>query len=245
MSVTHNKTVEDGVKSLLKANGESVGVKWEYREKKPDDMTDSLIIDGKAYPIFYWRYDPQVQAIARNAKFNIGGSVSAKTTGLIKREYGIEAYLYKELDAAEWILDSDIKKITATLNKNAAAVILKMENGKVATLELGAALPEGAEEQTRHTAWGREGMESTRVVSTKVRPQSVYVFTDSKTPYTYNDTTLELYGLTLEQSTIAVSIYKMLTEVTDYAALTERDGQLRKYIEIVRKSDITGESVEL
>lgn len=245
MSVTHNKTVEDGVKSLLKANGESVGITWEYREKTSNDMTDSLIIDGKAYPIFYWRYDPQVQAIARNAKFNIGGSISAKITGLIKRDYGIDAYLYKELDAAEWILDSKIKKITATLNKNAAAVILKAENGKVALLELGAALPEGTEEQTRHTAWGKEGMESTRVVSTKIRPQSVYLFTDNKTPYTYNDATLELYGLTLAQSTVAVSIYKMLTEVTDYGALTERDGQLRKYIEIVKKSDITGESIEL
>ena len=138
-----NKSVKDGVISLLTKNKKVITAKWEYLAKAAGEMTETVIIDGEKYPLFYWRDDPQIQAIARNAKNNIGGSVSAKISGMVSREYGIDAFLYKELDAAEWILDSEIKKITAYVKDNAANVILVMQNEKVAMLELGATLPDG------------------------------------------------------------------------------------------------------
>lgn len=208
-------------------------------------MTDRVAIDGKTYPLFTWRSDPQKEAVARNAKNNIGGSVSVKISGMIARSYGIDAFLYKEIDAAEWILDSEIKKLTAYVNKNAINVTCLMKNGKVALLELGATLPDGAEEQTRHTAWGKQGLESTRVVSTKVRPQSVYLFTDRVEPYAFNDTTKELYGLTLEDATAAVAVYKAITGKTDLKFNAERDKKIRFYMEKVYESDKTRESIEL
>ena len=240
-----NNSVNDGVYSLLKKNDIAVTMKWQYVKKTADDFTDRVIIDGTAYPLFYWRNDPQIEAVARNAQKNIGGSVSAKISGMIAKDYGLNAFLYKEIDAAEWILNSEIKKITAYVNRNAANVILLMKNEKVAILELGAVLPVGTEEQTRHTAWGKEGMESTRVVSTKVRPQSVYLFTDKTEPYAFNDATLELYGLSLAEATAAVSVFKAITGKTDLKFIEERDKKLRYYIEKVYESDKVSKSVEV
>ena len=240
----NDKNVKNGVISLLKKNKAEISVLWEYRKRSATDMTDYVVIDGNAYPLFYWRSDPQIEAVARNAKNNIGGSVSVKINGMIDKNYGIDAFLYKEIDTAEWILDSEIKKLTAYINKNAINATCLMKNGKVALLELGATLPDGAEEQTRHTAWGKQGLESTRVVSTKVRPQSVYLFTDRIEPYTFNDTTKELYGLTLEEATAAVAVYKAITGKTDLKFNAERDKKIRFYMEKVYESDKTRESIE-
>ena len=238
-----NFTIADGVNSLFQVNGISNMPKWEYLPKTENDYTERVIIDGEIYPIFYWRQDPQIQAIMRNGKYNIGGSCSTKISGMIDRTYGLKSFLYKELDNAEWILDSKIKKLTAFVNKNAANVLLKMENEKVAVLELGATLPEGTEEQTRHTVWGKMGMESTRVVSTKTRPQSVYLYTDRVEPYVFNDATVELYGLSLYDATIAVSIFKMLTGKVDLAWLKSREQQLIAYINKVYVSSDNAQSI--
>ena len=240
-----NYTIEDGVNSLFQVNGITDSPKWEFLPRTENDYTDKVAINGEVYPIFYWRHDPQIQAIMRNGKFNIGGSCSAKISGMIDKTYGLNAFLYKEIDNAEWILDSKIKKLTAFVNQNAANLLLKMENEKVAVLELAANLPEGTEEQTRHTVWGKMGLESTRVVSTKVKPQSVYLYTDRAEPYTFNDATLELYGLSSFDATLAVSIFKMLTGKVDLEWLKLRDQQLRAYIDSVYESSNDGKSIML
>ena len=238
-----NFTIEDGVNSLFQVNGINDSPKWKFLPKTENDYTDQVLIDGQVYPIFYWRNDPQIQAIMRNGKYNIGGSCSTKISGMIDRTYGLNAFLYKEIDNAEWILDSKIKKLTAFVNQNAATVLLKMENDKIAVLELGSNLPQGAEEQTRHTVWGKMGMESTRVVSTKVRPQSVYLYTDRAEPYTFNDATIELYGLSLYDATIAVSIFKMLTGKVDLEWIKQRDQQLLSYINNIYESSNNEKSI--
>lgn len=239
------KSIDDGVKSLLSKNKITDVPSWEFIKKESSDMTDYLKVNQESYPLFYWRFDPQIEAIARNAKKNIGGSVSMKISGLVPVNYGIEAFLYKALDISEWVLDSNIKKITAFINKNAINLTLLMENEKVALLELGSCLPNGCEEQVRITAWGREGLESTRVVSTKIRPQSVYLFTEDAEVEEYNDANLELYGLSLEDATKSVAIFKVLNDTTRLDFFKSRDEKLRFYMEKVYESSNTSSSIEL
>lgn len=236
-------SVEDGVKRLLEHFQDKVDECWEFIPKTENDYTPKLKIGTEVYPIFYWREDPQVQAVMRNGVFNIGGSCSAKISGQIEKTYGIGSFLYKEIDCAEWILDSKINKLTAFHNKNAVNVILKMDNQKVAVLELGATLPVDAEEQTRHTVWGKEGMESTRVVSASVRPQSVYVFMDKKEPCSYNDAIKELYGLSLRDANVVVAVYKMLTGKIDLKWLKKRENQLIAYINAIYESSYCEKSI--
>ena len=239
------RSVKDGVESLLSKNQLQAQSSWAFVNKTKCDMTDSLILADEKYPLLYWRSDPQIEAIARNAIKNIGGSISLKVSGMVTKEYGLDAFLYKALDVTEWVLDSEIKKITAYINKNAANVTVLMKNEKVALLELNACLPKGCEEQVRYTSWGKEGLESTRVVSTKLRPQSVYLFTDRTEPYEYNDATLELYGLSLDDATKAVAIFKAITEKTSLELFKERDAKLKSYIEKVYESNKTNQSIEL
>ena len=229
-------SVEEGVNRLIETFQEKVDENWEILPKTENDYTPKLKIGTKIYPIFYWREDPQVQAVVRNGKYNIGNSCSAKISGQAGKAYGIESFLYKELDCAEWILDSELKKLTAYYNKNAVNVVLRMKNDKVATLELGATLPFNAEEQVRHTVWGSLGMESSRVISTQERPQSVYLYTDRKEAYTFNDTYNVLYGLTLNDSNLAVAVYKMITGKIDLNWLKLRNNQLIDYLNAVKES---------
>ena len=237
------KSVKDGVNSLIIKNQASIKSSWDYVKAGSKDLTDSVTIGSLTYPLFYWRFDPQVEAIERNARKNIGGSISLKMSGVVGKDCSLEAFLYKALDIAEWALGSEIKKLTAYVNKNAANVILLMKNDKVASLELSSCLKKGTPEQTRITAWGREGMESTRVVSTKIRPESIYMFTNKTTPYTFNDATIDLYGLALDDATKAVAIYKLLIGDSDLSFYLERDKKLKYYIEKVFESDKTNESI--
>ena len=241
--VKKNLTVEDGVRSLLEVFGEKTDKSWQILPKGANDYVPKLKIGDKIYPIFYWREDPQIQAVMRNGKYNIGGSCSAKISGQVELDYGIDGLLFKELDNAEWILDAEIKKLTAFYNQNAVNVTLKMSNEKVAVLELGATLPSGSEEQIRRTVWGKQGMESTRVVSTKIVPQAVYLYTDRKEPYTFNDATKELYGLTLSESNLAVTVYKMLTGKVDLEWLKKRENRLIAYLNAIYESSCKEKSV--
>ena len=61
----------------------------------------------------------------------------------------------------------------------------------------------------------------------------------------FNDTTKELYGLTLEDATAAVAVYKAITGKTDLKFNAERDKKIRFYMEKVYESDKTRESIEL
>ena len=82
------KTVEDGVRNALEIFAIEAGSAWRYIPAKEGDYTDMLELDGVAYPLFWWRCDPQVGAMYAKAperkicsmKLN---RVGAKSQGLI------------------------------------------------------------------------------------------------------------------------------------------------------------------
>ena len=237
------KTIEEGVASCFAAGEYGEVPQWTFLPRKEGEMTAHIVKDTKIYPIFDWRCEPQPLAVANRARNGIGALCSLKTSGAIDKTFGLERQLYKELDTAEWMLGSQIKHLTAYVNQNATNVIVRMKNETVAILELGAALPEGSQEQTRHTVWGRQGMVSTRVVSQKLKYHSVYLFTDSPVPETFNDTTGYLYGLNEADATTTVCIGKMLLGRYNLDSWIEQDEKLRAYVKAVYRSSETGERI--
>ena len=236
-------TIEEGIKSIYTLNEFGEVPNYQILPLTQNDYTETLSFNGNEYPIFYWRAEPQTSAVANNARRNVGFPCSLKISGAISKDYGIDKFLYKELDTAEWILNSEIAHLTAYVNGACCNAILRMKNGKVAILELGATLPVGAEEQTRHTVWGTKGMSSSRVISQKVRGKSVYLFNDGPTPVTFNDEMSTLYGLSPEDCTKTVAVASMLLGKMDCESWKNKHQKLLDYIDAVYKSSKTGERV--
>lgn len=241
--MTKITTIHEGLKSIYAKNEFGEVPNYEIVARKEGEFTDHLLINGELFPIFYWRCEPQTASVANKAKREMGKCCSLKISGAISSDYGIDRFLYKELETAEWILDSEIKHLTAFVNGNTCNAILRMKNDKVAVLELGATLPVDAEGQTRHTAWGTKGMASTRIISQKVRGKSIYLFNDGPTPTTFNDEMTALYGLSPEDCTKTVTIASMLLNRCDYKAWKVKHDKLVSYVKAVYKSAKTGERV--
>lgn len=218
-------TVEDGVRMILN-NGEFlVKADWSYAEGA-GRFTDELVLNGVRYPLFYWREDPQIAAVAANARNGVGEPCSCKISGFASKTVSLDRLLYRQADIAEWILGSIVGKLTAVICENAVTAVFEMKNGKVASLELSNCLPAGAKEQIRHTCWGTQGMISTRVVSSKQKPQAVYLYKDRPEPYTFNDNLLSAYGLSEEDTAKAVAIVNVLLRRKDPAEWREKDVRL-------------------
>ena len=233
-------TIDEGIKAIYLKNEYGEVPAYEIKPLKEGEYTESLVIDGEEYPIFFWRGEPQTVAVANNNC----GACSMKISGAIANDFGLKRFLYKEIETATWALKSDVKRITAFVNGNTANVIIRMQNETVAILELGATLPVGTQEQTRHTVWGRKGMVSSRIISQKVRGQSVYLFNDGPIPTTFNDEMSVLYGLSPEDCTKTVTIASMLLEKFDYKGWKQKHELLVKYVDAVYESSKTGASVE-
>lgn len=237
-------SIEQGIAQYFKLDERGEPKKYKLIKKKDGEFTDFIELDGKVYPVFSWRSEPQTASVANSAKNRMGDSCSLKISGAVPKDFGLDRFLYRELDVAEWVLDSKIKHLTAFVNKNAANVIVRTENDKVAVLELAASLPVGAAEQVRHTAWGTVGMASDRVVSNKIRPQGVYYYNDvDPVPTTFNDDLYYMYGLNQDDTAEAVCILQMLIGAFSGEEFLKKDEQLKKYIKAVYLSAETGERV--
>ena len=236
-------TIEEGIRSIYKINEFGEVPEYAIIPRKDGDFTDHLSFNGKIYPIFDWRGVPNVASVANSARRSMGSCCSMKISGAISRDVGLDRFLYKEIDTAEWALDSTVQHLTAFVNGETCNAILRMKNGKVAILELGACLPSEADEQTRHTAWGTKGMASDRVVSQKIRPQAVYLYNDGKTPITYNDNMTAIYGLNQDDSAKAVMVASMLLGRVNANEWAEKHEKLVKYVQAIHLSSQTGERV--
>lgn len=236
-------TIEEGIRSIYKINEFGEVPAYSVIPCKDGEYTEHLTFNGKTYPIFAWRGVPPTASVAGSARSGMGSCCSMKISGAISRDYGLDKFLYKEIDTAEWALNSEVQHLTAFVNDKACNAILRMKNGKVAVLELGACLPADADEQTRHTAWGTKGMASSRVVSEKIRPQAVYLYNKSATPTTFNDNMSALYGLNQDDCAKAVIIASMLLGKVNADEWVNKHDRLVKCVKAIHKSSATGERI--
>ena len=60
-------TIEDGVRSALATYQVEPKVQWTLIPAGEGDYTDTLVLDGVKYPLFWWRCDPQVGSMFSKA----------------------------------------------------------------------------------------------------------------------------------------------------------------------------------
>lgn len=228
-------TVEDGVRSALEVYQIEPKVQWSYVPAEAGELVDSLILDGVKYPLFWWRCDPQVSTMQELAPERKICSMKLNRSGA--KSEGLEKLLYKELDIAEFIMDTRVRTMMNFRKGDSMNMLCTMENDRVALFELTAALHDDTPEQGRHTYWGEDGMASDRVVSQKVPSESVYLFTqDRAEAETYNDIFIYMYGLKKNDVLKATTIAEILMGKRDPSDWIERDTHYRHCIEVAARS---------
>lgn len=221
-------TIEEGVNNIL-AIFQCEPSAWELIPEKRGEYTDTLVLEGEKYPLFWWRTDPQVdmmQELAPDRKL-----CSMKLNRTCPKCWGLEKLLYKELDIAELMLRSRVKTVMNFRQGDSMNMLCTMENDRVALFELGATLHDDADEQGRHTYWGEEGMASDRVVSQKLPGRAVYLFTqDRPEPETFHDLFIYVYGLNRTDALKATCIAEILLGRRDISDWKEKDQHYRRCI---------------
>lgn len=125
----------------------------------------------------------------------------------------IEALLAREIDLAQWLIESPVKRVFAVCspgNKTVSA-ILKFENEMSASIECSVGLPAGALPMDRHEIIARRGVASDRVVDTQVPQASIYLFNEDG-ERRYTDVDAELFGFSEAEIWIVRAAFAVLSK---------------------------------
>lgn len=237
-------TIEDGVKAALAVYNFTPNKNWEYIPAGESDFTDSLLLDGEEYPLFWWRCDTQIRELCEKAPQRKLCSMKLNRSGAKKD--GLDQLTYKEMDIAELIFQSPIEKLMCFRNENSLNMMATMENERVAVFELAAVLSEKTSEQGRHIYWGEDGMASDRVVSQKIPSEAIYLFNEDEEKATvYNDIFLYMYGLNKTDATKAACIAEILMGWMDISDWKRKDHHYRCCIAAAKESSKTCRRIQI
>lgn len=153
-----------------------------------------LETEGVAVPLLPWRVERRYVELKKIIDGKTLEDVSTLRFAVMRGGARLEHLLYREFDLCAWMAGSSIRKTFAVVSGGKVAnVIVTFANGKSASVECSAALPEGATEIDRHEIIARRGVACDRVVDTQVPQASIYAFT-AEGVTTYTDTDAELFG---------------------------------------------------
>jgi len=151
-------------------------------------------------PLFPWRYERRFVELRRIVETKtLEDVVLCRFSHVADVKANLNRILYQEFDLLEWIIGSPIISVAASTNENRFSnVLVRLENGTIASVEAGTTLPTGTNTLDRHELIARRGVASDRVVDTHIPQQSVYLF-ERDGVRSWTDTDAELFGLDNEE----------------------------------------------
>ena len=237
------RSVEEGVVKLLKFRKRSVP--FFMLEKNNNGFLDTLIWDGNRIPLFDSHFDPQIRAVAQYGN-DSGVNCALNGYSFCGRDVSLESLIFREVDIAEFIMHSKVKKVTAFVNGTAANMILVMENGACANMDLGCSMAPGTGNQCQHRLITTHGMANDRGVTDMIPQHQVHVFgMESQNPRWYDDMDVYLYGLNEEDSRKAIAIHAIITGQECWEQWKNNETRCRNVVEAVFKSSEICASVYL
>ncbi len=241
--ITKVTGIEEGVKKLIGMRRLPIP-QFSLTPRQSGDYLDTLEWNEQRIPLFDMHYDPRIEYIARY------GSDAAQNSALnvysfAGNDISLSRLIYQELDIAEYILHSRMKTITAFVNRNAANMIVEMESGACANIDLGNTLKPGSTNQCEHRLITTHGMANDRAVGTMTVFHQVNLFgIEDDMAEVYDDDEYYLYGLDEVQTRKARAIHAILIGKDKlFGAWTENDARCRAAVEAVYESDRLGKTV--
>ncbi len=243
--ITKVTSIEEGVKKLIAMRKLPIP-QFTLESRHPEEYLDTLVWNGQRIPLFDMHYDPRIEYIARYGK-DAEQNSALNVYSFVGNDISLSQLIYQELDIAEYVLHSRMKKLTAFVNQNAANMIVEMESGACANIDLGNTLKPGSANQCEHRLITTHGMANDRAVGTMTVFHQVNLFGIEEEAVTvYDDDEYYLYGLDEVQTRKTRAIHAILTGKDELFGFWEdNDARYRAAVEAVYESDRLGKTVSL
>ena len=216
-----------------------------YAMEKNVELKDdnTILINGEEFPVFPHRFERrfiELQKLVCDGTL-FGVSVM-RTARIVENGSNIFNELYRELDICQYVLKRKIKTITAVQNDNVINVIAVTEDKIVCTIEISATLPSGEMPIDKHEIISQRGIACDIVVDAQLRQDSIYVFSNENKKYT--DVDFEIFGLSVKDTALVRAAFSA-AQAEDFSAAAENAENLRKLVELAKKSTVTKERMTL
>lgn len=197
---------------------------------------------GKRVPLLPWRKERRFFELKNLVDNKTLEDVSTLRFSWIASGKSLAKLLYRELDLCEYIGESPIVSLFATLGGDKAAnVIVKLADSKSCSVECSAGLPEGAEEIDKHEIIARRGIGCDRVVDSQIPMSSIYEFTkDGEKRFTDVDT--ELYGFSTEEIWLIRAAFEVLSKPELADAWIKADSSIRRKVNAALETEKNGKA---
>ena len=247
-----NKTdLENALAGLLQKYAVDVPGRWRLGDTWPPAVADEdatvllpgwLLLAGPCpptvVPLLPWRVERRFVELkrivdgrtidpvlmARLACLSDGGSLP------------LPALLYREFDLLQWLTGRSIERLYATVAAGEANVIARLDDGAIASIEVGTPLPAGSPPEDRHELIARRGVASDRAVDTQVRQESVYVRSQGGCTG-FTDVDAELFGLAPSEVAIVRAAFGALGQPESHDRLRRRHAHLAALVDAASESD--------
>lgn len=196
---TNTLTPQEQLCALAAKYGVSVPEPWRLGFQTVENGISGWCIrsGNETIPLFPWRCERRFVELKRIVETKTLEDVvlcrfAHVTDG---KTLDLGQILYREFDLLEGIVGEKIVSVSgSTYGECFSNVLVRLENGTIASVEAGTTLPDGSPTLDRHELIARRGVASDRVVDTHVPQQSVYLFAKDGVR-SWTDTDAELFGL--------------------------------------------------
>ena len=192
--------------------------------------------DGSVCKLLPWRIERRFVELKKLVDGKTLEDVSTLRLMNLKSAPSLAPLLYRELDLAAYLGESEVMSLFAVANGNAMNLIVRLADGKSVSIECSAALPANAEPIDKHEIIARRGVACDRTVDTQVPQASIYEFTaDGEKRYTDIDT--ELYGFALDEILTIRAAFTVLSDTSLATLWNGIDAKLTAQVAAAIESD--------
>ena len=195
------------------------------------------LADGTVCKLLPWRKERRFVELKK-----LVDGKTLEDVSTLKSASCVHSLLYRELDLAAFLGESEVSSIFAVANGKAMNLIVRLADGKSVSIECSAALPENAEAIDKHEIIARRGVGCDRTVDTQVPQASIYEFTaDGEKRYTDTDT--ELFGFALDEILTIRAAFAVLSEPSLAPQWNAIDAKVTAQVASALESDKTRKPV--
>ena len=200
------------------------------------------LADGMVCKLLPWRRERRFVELKKLVDGKTLEDVSTLRFLNMKAAPCVRSLLYRELDLAAFLGESEVLSLFAVANGNAMNLIVRLVDGKSVSIECSAALPENAEPIDKHEIIARRGVACDRTVDTQVPQASIYEFTaDGEKRYTDTDT--ELFGFALDEILTIRAAFAVLSDPSLAPQWNAIDAKVTAQVAAAIESDKTRKPV--
>lgn len=172
-------------------------------------------------PVFSYRTNQKIEEMKA---LDTLGTPCAYTAMSVNSD-SLEQILFRELDVAEYLMDTQTDHITAYCTGNSANLIVGFDNGASAHMQLHSS-PFGPR-QFHHELITDQGLVSDRVADTVIAQQALNLYTNDGYEF-FTDSDFLLYGLSEEDQELVYGIFDSFH--SDIDVLIERGRRLSSIV---------------